>query len=215
MARHLLEHVVEEADARGDRHRIGRVEVDGDVDVGLPRAARDAAAACRAAGQAMPRAAASALASAARTPQSLDAEPRRELEVGRAIADDPAACAVDRLARDVAVDQPRRGLAAVAAVLGAVRAEQDVVEGDALRLEHLQQQPLRTLEARRREGLGAEPVLVRHHHEPVAGVAQAQQRGNDARQEAQLLEGVDLLVGRLLDQGAVAVDEERRGGVGS
>ena len=35
----LLEHVIEEADARGDPDRIGGIEVDGDVDLRLLRAA--------------------------------------------------------------------------------------------------------------------------------------------------------------------------------
>src|SRR5690606_380116 len=59
---------------------------------------------------------------------------------------------------------------------------------------------------------GAEAVLIADHHQPVAGVAQPQQRRQHAGHEAQLVEAVDLEVRRLLNQGAVAVDEEDRAG---
>ena len=55
---------------------------------------------------------------------------------------------------------------------------------------------------------GAEAVLVGDHDEDEAGIAQAQQRGNAVGFEGEFVEPVDLLVERLGDQRAVAVDEE-------
>src|SRR5690606_35431223 len=57
----------------------------------------------------------------------------------------------------------------------------------------------------------AQAVLVGDHNELVAGVAQPEQRRAHAADEAQLLVGVDLEIFRLLDQGAVAVDEKDGG----
>src|SRR5690606_16890258 len=72
-------------------------------------------------------------------------------------------------------------------------------------------QRLRALEGFARIALAAEPVLVGHDHEAVAGIAQLQQRGDHAGHEAKLVVGVDLEVLGLLDEGAVAVDEEDGG----
>ena len=56
----------------------------------------------------------------------------------------------------------------------------------------------------------AEAILVGDHDELVAGIAQPQQRRDHAFDEAQLGVGVDLEVVRLLDQRAVAIDEQDR-----
>src|SRR3546814_5161261 len=77
-------------------------------------------------------------------------------------------------------------------------------------LEHLQHRPVRAVERFARKALSAQPVLVADDHELVAGIAQPQQRRDHAGNEAQLVVRVDLVVGRLLDQGAVAVEEEDR-----
>src|SRR3546814_8533808 len=70
--------------------------------------------------------------------------------------------------------------------------------------------PVRAVERRPREALRTQPVLVADDHELVAGIAQPQERRDHAGDEAQLVAGIDLVVGRLLDQGAVAVNEEDR-----
>ncbi len=71
---------------------------------------------------------------------------------------------------------------------------------------------MRPLEALAREGRGAEAVLVGDHHELESGVAKPEQGGDDARDQPELLEGIDLLVLRFLDEHAVAIDEENAGG---
>ena len=73
-----------------------------------------------------------------------------------------------------------------------------------------EQEILHLLEALLRIALAAEPVLVADHHEAIAGALQLTQRREHAGQQAQLLEAIDLLVRRLLDQGAVAIDEQYR-----
>src|SRR5690606_26344888 len=88
--------------------------------------------------------------------------------------------------------------------------DQHVAEGDALALEHLHHQVVRAVETGLRVLLGAEAVLVGHHDELPARVAQADQCRDHAAHEAKLLVGVDLQVCRLLDQGTIAVDEEDR-----
>jgi hypothetical protein len=60
---------------------------------------------------------------------------------------------------------------------------------DALALEDLQQQPLRSFEVGFGEGFGAQSVLVADHHELVAGVAQPKQCRHHPRDEAQLVVG--------------------------
>ena len=69
--------------------------------------------------------------------------------------------------------------------------------------------------ARLRKRVGAEAVLVADHHELETGVAQPQQRGITPGDEAQLVVAVDLVVGRLLDQRAVAIDEQDRRAYGA
>src|SRR3546814_232933 len=81
---------------------------------------------------------------------------------------------------------------------------------DPLAFEHLQHEPVRAVERRPREALRPQPALVADDTELVAGIAQPQERRDHAGDEAQLVAGIDLVVGRLLDQGAVAVNEEDR-----
>src|SRR3546814_14498096 len=87
---------------------------------------------------------------------------------------------------------------------------QDWAERDPLAFEHLQHEPVRAVERRPREALRTQSILITDDHELIAGIAQPQERGDHAGDEAQLVAGIDLVVGRLLDQGAVAVDEEDR-----
>ena len=53
-----------------------------------------------------------------------------------------------------------------------------------------------------------EPVLIRHDDEPESAALQLAQRGKHTRHEAQLFERIDLLIGGLLDERAVAIDED-------
>ena len=74
-----------------------------------------------------------------------------ELEVGRPIADHVAVRLVKDAFLKVGLDEPRRGLAAGAALAGHVRADEDVVEVRALALEDLHHQVVRPLEMLPRE----------------------------------------------------------------
>ncbi len=109
---------------------------------------------------------------------------------------------------------PGLRLAAIAAVAGAVRTHADGVEREPLRLERAQHEVLRSFEIGQRKARRAQTILVRHHHQAIARVHQLAKRGEHAGHEADLVETVHLLVGRLLDQRAVAIDEQhlqRRG----
>ena len=52
---------------------------------------------------------------------------------------------------------------------------------DALRLEQAKQFVLRLFEIFGRKTVGAQAILVAHHHQFIAGIAQAQQGRNNAR----------------------------------
>src|SRR5690606_29996293 len=194
--------------------RLGHaIQVDPDADPGFARAALHLAA---------PRKRDQLVGD--RLPVPLAAElPRAQLEgthpqvpgeghVGVAVANHCRARPVDTAVAQVRQHQPDARLAGGRALFGQARVDQYVLEDDALAFQQLHQQAVRGLEVLARERRGAEAVLIADHHQPVAGVAQPQQRRQHAGHEAQLVEAVDLEVGRLLDQGAVAVDEEDRTG---
>ena len=90
-----------------------------------------------------------------------------------------------------------------------MRADEHRIELDALRAEGIEHELVRHIERRLRKARAAEAVLVGDHREPEAGgAAPARMASNTPGHEADLLDGIDLLVGRLLDQRAVAVDEK-------
>jgi hypothetical protein len=60
---------------------------------------------------------------------------------------------------------------------------------------------------RLRKTVCTQAVLVGDHHQLVTGRDDALQGSHHARQQRQLLEAVDLLVGGLFDQAAIPVDE--------
>ena len=83
-----------------------------------------------------------------------------------------------------------------------------LVEGDALVLECLQDEVMYGPERLFRERWRAESVLVAHHDEAEVGVPVYEtQVLEHPLGEPQFLEGVYLFVGRLSDEGAVAVYE--------
>ena len=112
-------------------------------------------------------------------PERPDAQVGPEFEIGVAVADDVAARGIDGRAGDILVDERRPGLATGTAVLRKVRAYQHRMEPNPLRVEHLHHQRVRSLECLLRKTFGSESVLVRDHHEPVAGRLQRQQGRND------------------------------------
>ena len=105
-------------------------------------------------------------------------------------------------------DQTQMRLAAEATLGGAVRTDENVVEVDPLGFEKRGHGVGDDLIRLARKALAAEAVLVGHDHEPVARVAQREQRGDDVGNELELLQAIDLLVFRLDDQRAVTVDED-------
>ena len=84
-----------------------------------------------------------------------------------------------------------------------------LAEVDALALQGLDDEVVYRPEGIFRKGVGAQAVLVAHHHQLVVGVL-----GNEgevaeyALGEYQLLEAVNLLILWFLNQGSIAVDEE-------
>src|SRR6185437_16105231 len=201
----LLEHVIEEADVRADLNGRRRVQIETHLDVGLTRLSVNARRACsQLAHDCRPRLARITVLADA---QPADSEVACELEVRVAIADHRARAEVDVLAHVVS-DEACLGLAALAAVGAEVRTDEHRFEADSLGGEGVQNELLRSLECRARERAGAEPVLVGHHHEAKAAALQLCKRSEHARQEAHLLQGVHLLVRRLLDQRAVAIDQQ-------
>ena len=104
--------------------------------------------------------------------------------------------------------QARLWLAASAVVFGPMRAEKLGIELDSLRGEQVPDEVLRLRERAPGERGRAQPILVADEHQPVARSLQFEQRRNHARQQANLLQAVDLLIGRLLDERAVAIDEQ-------
>src|SRR5699024_1560395 len=87
--------------------------------------------------------------------------------------------------------------------------DQYLLENDALRREQLQKKLLRALEIGLRKPVRAEPVLIGHHHQLVTGGNAAAQGRDHVRQQGQLVQTVDLFVGRFLDQTAIAIQEKK------
>src|SRR5579859_4499013 len=100
------------------------------------------------------------------------------------------------------------GLAALAAVVSEVRTHEDRIEDDALGCEQLEDEVMGAPEGLARQARRAETVLIGHHHEAVAGAPELDERGNHARHQPHFLEAVDLLVGGLAVEGAVAIQEQ-------
>ena len=83
-------------------------------------------------------------------------------------------------------------------------------ESDAFACERAQHFFVRRPEILLREGLRAQPVLVRRHHQLEIQPPERPERRDRTGYEFQLFEAVDLVIrGRLRDHGAVAVYEER------
>jgi hypothetical protein len=141
-------------------------------------------------------------------PQAADAEVGGERQVGVPIADHDAGGEVDAAFAHPLIDERRTGLAAAAAIVPGMRTDEDGLELETLRAEGLEHERVRPIEALLGEGRCAEAILVGHHGQPEPGVAQLRERSEDARQEPDLVEGVDLFVVRFFDQGAVSVDEQ-------
>ena len=210
----LVKHMVVVADAGRNVVQTGFVQPDFGADAGFFGVAADGGVARRAVfwqrgrqqffGNRRPAEAVAVVGDAG------DAEVVRQFEIAVAVADDVAVRRVVGLVGDVGGEQAGFGFAAGAVVFGAVRADVDGVDVDALRGEGLQHFFVRHGEGGLREGGGAEAVLVADDDEAVA-LLQVQQRRDDAGFVGEFVEAVDLKVGlRFVDKGAVAVNVEGR-----
>jgi hypothetical protein len=124
------------------------------------------------------------------------------------VADDVAGRFVERVLAQIILEQADLRLAAFAVLVREVRANEFRLETNTLGCEQAHQELMRFLKSRFREAWRTSTVLVRDEHERVAGIAQPQQGGDDAIDELELGEAIDLLIRRLDDQRAVAIDEQ-------
>ena len=205
VAADLLQHVVEEAEPGGDFGRRLAVEVHRHPDPGLLGDALDAGGARRVGQQVRQR---GPIEIVGPELEAAHAEVAREFNIGVAVADHRARGEIQVPRAQIIEQHADAGLAGRRIVGRAVFVEVHRHEADALRGEHLLHQALRRLEGLARKARRAESVLVADDHELEAGVAQLQQRGNHAIDQRELLQRIDLLVRRLGDQGAVAVEEQ-------
>src|SRR5690606_12231979 len=204
----LLKHVIEEPDARAHGGLGIAIEIDLDANIRLARSALDDRGARtieQHARDGLPGLVGRAV---FLDDESRDADVLRELEVFRAAADDGRAVAIEHAGREELADEPDARLAAAAVLLGRVRADQRRDERNALRREQRAQISVRALEFRAPEALAAEPGLIRHDDDLVAGARESRERGDHARHQHDLLRRVHAPVGRFLDQRAFSADEK-------
>ena len=138
---------------------------------------------------------------------SLAAEVGGQLCIALAVADDEA---VREVVGTVHVGGEHGGarLTCGEVVLRETAVDEDIVEGDAFSLKDFQHQVLCGPEVLLWIAGCAEPVLIRNHYESEVGVLAQEAQGTDGSwYEVELLEGIDLLVGRFLQDCAIAVDE--------
>ncbi len=204
----LLQHVVEEAEAGSDHGLRGAIEVDGDLDAGFPGLAFEPGHSRRIDQKMCDLGPGKVLRA---EPETANAQVPRELHVGVAVADHGGAFEVDRTIAEVVHHHADARLSRGPMVSGQALVEEDLAEPETLRIEDLKQQFLRAEESLTGKTRGAETVLIAHHHELEAGIAEPDEGGYDAFHQPELLVGVDLLVLGLLDENAVAVDEENAG----
>jgi hypothetical protein len=134
-------------------------------------------------------------------------EVRREFQVGVTVADDRTRRQVHRAVAHELLDQACFRLTAGAVVGLEVRAHKDLIEFDALGAKGLHNEFVGFVEGGLRQGSRSQAILVGDHHEPIAAALQVIQSGEYTRQEPDLLQAVDLLVGRLFHERSVPINE--------
>ncbi len=132
----------------------------------------------------------------------------REFEIGQAIADHRRARAIPTRIGEVIEHEPDLRLARVALLPREMAVDADGLEADALAGKDLQHEIVRRPEIGFWKTVRPEAILVGDHHQRIARIDDAPQCRNYIRQEFELGDCIDLLIGRFFDEAAVAVDEE-------
>ena len=182
------------------------VEVHADVDVGFLRRAAHlgrAFAGEEQLGNTVPRHA------VAPQDERLAADVAGKQGIRLTVADDVGVGNVVLWVVHVLLHHRRAGLARRRIVLGKVAVNELLVERDAFALQRLEDKVMDGPERVLGERVSAQSVLVAHHDEAeVQLLADKRQVTEHALSELEFLERVDLLVGRLLYESTVAVNEE-------
>src|ERR1700758_4981502 len=89
-----------------------------------------------------------------------------------------------------------------------MRTNKYFVKANSLRCEDIEDELMRLCKSGERELRPPESVLICHHHQPKAPGSKLVERAEDPRHESHLGEAIDLIVMRLFNQRAVAVDEQ-------
>ena len=204
VAGYLLEHVVEEAEAGADVGLARAVEGDADADVRFLGGAGDVGGALAVEdllGGLLPGGV--VVQNDGLAPDVLGKE-----GIGIAVADDITVGKVIVGIVHVFLYQACLGLAGGRVVCGEMGVDEDVVEGDAFAAQCLEDEIVRGPEGVFGKGIGAKTVLVAYHDEKEVGFfAEKRQPSEDAGLEPYLLQGIYLLVVRLFDECAVAVNK--------
>src|SRR5271156_3398053 len=130
-------------------------------------------------------------------PKSLQPQIGREFHVRVAVADHVAACFVDGLRRQILLHHADPGLAAGTVLALVMRADAHRLELYTLRLEQVQDEPMRALETLPWKRGSPEAVLIRDHDEGKTRGLELEQCRHHPRHETNLFQAVYLFVGRL------------------
>ena len=202
---YLLEHVVEESQACGDVALASSIDVEKYVDVGLFRCAVHLSRTFsrkQQFGYSFP------IHPFLPKDKRLAANVFGELAVGIAVANYIAVGDVVFIGLEIFAQHACSRLAVGVVVFGEMAVDFDVVERDAFAFEGLQDEVVDGPEGIFGERRCAQSVLVADHHKAeVKVLAYEGKIAEDAFHKAQFLERINLLVGRFVDKGAVAVDE--------
>jgi len=207
----LLEHVVEETQACLDVALAVAVEVNLHEDVGLLRSALYLGSALSAVGDGhcpLPALSSCAAGSTVNLQESA-ADVLRKLAVSVPVANHKAVGNVIVGIVDILLYESCIGLACRCIVLGEVGVDEDIVEDDALALQGVEDEVLDRPEGVLGKGVGSQSVLIADHDHFVVGMlAQEGKRADSTRYKLQFLEGINLLILGLADEGAVTIYKE-------
>ena len=200
--RDLLQHVVEEMQARGDAGRSLSVQVQGEGDVGFPGFPLQVYAAFAAADGLRD------LRPGHRPDlQGPGAEIRRQLDIRFPVADDKAGSQVIRSVQ-IGSEHPCSGFPGGGMLVREGLVNEDVVKMDPFPGQGIEHEGLARPEGFFGKEGGSQAVLVGDEDQFESQARQGLQAGDGSGNEGKLVQGVDLLVGGLHEDGPVPVDEE-------